>query len=382
MMPCRHPLALPWAGAIVVLLTTPHLEAQRAPKPRTITYYVAADTVAWDYAPSGMNRITGGPFDDGVALWVKSDSTYIGRVYRKSLFREYADSTFLTLKRRPAEWEHLGFLGPLLRAQVGDTLRVVFRNNTQHAASMHPHGVFYNKSSEGAPSADKTTGPDKADDGVPAGGTHVYVWPVPERAGPAEHDPSSILWMYHSHADEGKDVNAGLMGPMIVSRRGTTRPDGTPQDVDRELVVSFSEVDENASWHLEHNIATYTGKARKPRPEELVFFHPFGLSNTKATMNGFLYGHLPGLTMRLGERVRWYLMATTNFEVHAPHWHGNTVVLNRMRTDVAALITMGMAVADMVPDNPGTWLFHCHVKEHLTMGMQAHYTVAPRTAGQ
>jgi hephaestin len=46
-----------------------------------------------------------------------------------------------------------------------------------------------------------------------------------------------------------------------------------------------------------------------------------------------------------------------------------------MRTDVGALLPMGMAVADMVPDNPGTWLFHCHVSDHLRMGMQATYTV-------
>jgi hephaestin len=91
------------------------------------------------------------------------------------------------------------------------------------------------------------------------------------------------------------------------------------------------------------------------------------------------------VTMRAGERVRWYLMGTTNFEVHAPHWHGNTVVINHMRTDVVSLVTMGMVVADMVPDNPGTRLFHCHVLNHLMAGMQARYTVEaaqPRPTSQ
>ena len=78
-------------------------------------------------------------------------------------------------------------------------------------------------------------------------------------------------------------------------------------------------------------------------------------------MNGYLYGHLPGLTMKHGERVRWYLMATTGFEIHAPHWHGNSVLIHGMRTDMGSLLPMGMVTADMVPDNPGTWLFHCHV---------------------
>jgi FtsP/CotA-like multicopper oxidase with cupredoxin domain len=58
-----------------------------------------------------------------------------------------------------------------------------------------------------------------------------------------------------------------------------------------------------------------------------------------------------------------------------PHWHGNVVTANQMRTDVGLLLPMGMLVADMVPDNPGQWFFHCHVSDHMRMGMQALYTV-------
>lgn len=38
---------------------------------------------------------------------------------------------------------------------------------------------------------------------------------------------------YHSHADEAADTYAGLMGAIVVSRRGASRADGTPADVDR-----------------------------------------------------------------------------------------------------------------------------------------------------
>lgn len=48
-----------------------------------------------------------------------------------------------------------------------------------------------------------------------------------------------------------------------------------------------------------------------------------------------------------------------------------------MRSDVGQLISMGMIVGDMVPDNPGTWLFHCHVGPHLEAGMASVYTVLP-----
>ena len=367
------------AGALFVGAVAP----SPRPGPTLHTYYIAADEVVWDYAPSGRDEISGQPFDAVQKPFVESGPRWIGRTYLKSLYREYTDSSFSTLKRRPPEWAHLGFLGPLLRAQVGDTIRVVLKNNTHYPVSLHPHGVFYTKDSEGAPYADRTGGGDKADDGVPSGGVHTYVWPVPERAGPAPGDPSSVFWMYHSHAHEVADVNSGLIGPMIISARGSTKPDGTPKDVDREFVVAFAEMDENNSVHLQHNIRAYMGQPDSVRIDTIFAAQGlgrYGQYNFKETLNGFLYGNLPVPTMRVGERVRWYLLGTTNFEFHAPHWHGNVVVINHMRTDVAALLPMGMVVADMVPDNPGVWLFHCHVGNHLLMGMQGRYEVSPRLA--
>jgi FtsP/CotA-like multicopper oxidase with cupredoxin domain len=147
-----HHRPLPGLAALISL--TACGPGGSAPPPATHTYYIAADEVDWDYAPGGdTNRITGEPYDSVALFFVGRSPTRIGRVYRKAVYREYADSTFTTLKPRPAEWEHLGILGPLLRAVVGDTIRVVFRNRAAFPASVHPHGVFYAKNSEGAPYA-------------------------------------------------------------------------------------------------------------------------------------------------------------------------------------------------------------------------------------
>jgi hephaestin len=62
-------------------------------------------------------------------------------------------------------------------------------------------------------------------------------------------------------------------------------------------------------------------------------------------------------------------------DLHTPHWHGNTVVVAGMRTDVSNLLPATMQVADMVADDPGSWLFHCHVNDHILAGMQARYQV-------
>jgi FtsP/CotA-like multicopper oxidase with cupredoxin domain len=45
-------------------------------------------------------------------------------------------------------------------------------------------------------------------------------------------------------------------------------------------------------------------------------------------------------------------------------------------------MTMGMQIADMVADNPGKWMFHCHVNVHLVAGMQAFFEVLPREGAE
>jgi hypothetical protein len=120
---------------------------------KTPSYFISADEVEWDYAPHNMDHMTGKPFDKSTLMWVEKGKDRIGQVYRKAIFREYTDSTFQTLKPRAAEYEHMGILGPVIRAEVGDTIEIVFRNNASQSYGMHPHGVSYKKDSEGAPYA-------------------------------------------------------------------------------------------------------------------------------------------------------------------------------------------------------------------------------------
>ena len=355
---------------------------------KTRTYYIAADEVDWDYAPGGVNKMMGMKFDGYSKVFTERGPHRIGTVYRKAIYREYTDGTFAQLKPRPAEWATAGILGPILRAEVGDTIKITFKNNASRPYSMHPHGVFYDKDSEGAPYDDGTSGADKEDDAVPPGKTHTYTWKVPERAGPGPNDPSSIVWLYHSHTNEMKDVESGLVGAMIITRRGMADADGKAKDVDREFVCLFLLFDENMSWYVDHNIQTFTSD---PKGVKKLEFAPvddqgnfsglgsgFVIANSKFAINGYIYGTGPMMTMKKGERVRWYLFANSNEDdVHTPHWHGQTVIFDHMRTDMVHLEPMMMIQADMVPDNVGTWLFHCHVNDHIEGGMQALFTVTP-----
>jgi hephaestin len=89
------------------------------------------------------------------------------------------------------------------------------------------------------------------------------------------------------------------------------------------------------------------------------------------------------LTMKEGERVRWYVFAGLNeqnsWDIHTPHWHGPTVVAMHMRTDMIMLNPMMSTIADMTPDNPGVWLYHCHMPGHFGAGMYTRFQVLPRS---
>jgi manganese oxidase len=373
---------------ILFLLSALAFSQQSAPTSagRVRTYFIAADEVEWDYAPSGLNKITGKPFEGYPKLFVENGPHRIGKVYRKAIYREYTDETFTTRKPRTPEWEHAGILGPIIRGEVGDTIHVVFKNNATHPCSLHAHGVFYNKDSEGAMYEDGTSGDDKADDDVEPGKTHVYTWQVPERAGPGPSDPNSLVWLYHSHGNTA--LESGLIGAIIINARGQSQPDGRPIGVEREFVSLFMFFDENTSWYLDQNIKAY---ASDPKGINKLEFNPtddqgnfsgagsgFSAVNFKGTINGYIYGNGPLMTMKKGEHVRWYLITMgEGLNFHTPHWHGNVVVDHGHRTDVLTLLPAEMRTVDMVPDDPGTWLYHCHIEEHMEVGMSALYKVEP-----
>jgi len=338
----------------------------------TRVYYLAAEEMVWDYAPQGMNVFMGMEFDSMDSVYAVNLPTgptpRIGRQNWKARYVEYTDSTFTTVKPIASEWQHLGVLGPVIRANVGDSIVVHFKNNTTIDADLHVHGLAYAKSSEGSPYNDGTDGEGTV---ISPGGSYVYHYFASERSGPTASQPSSLVWFYHSHVNmDESDVYAGLVGALLVTRKGAGDKDAKPLDVDREFITLFMVFNENSSLYLQKNIDTYCPGFTNPDPDD------FEESNKKHSINGMFMGNLPGLTMKQGERVRWYVLGLGNeVDLHTPHWHGNTVLVNGERTDVLELLPASMKVADMIPDNPGTWAYHCHVTDHMTAGMTALYTV-------
>ncbi|KAK2498280.1 hypothetical protein MC885_002500 [Smutsia gigantea] len=338
----------------------------------TRTYHIGIVEEYWNYVPQGKNVITGKSFEEDklATLFLERGPNRIGSLYKKAIYKHYTDETYSTEIPKPP-W--LGFLGPIMRAEVGDVIVVHLKNFASRPYSLHPHGVFYNKDSEGALYPDGTSGRNKDDDTVPPGKNYTYVWPVREEYAPTEADANCLTWVYHSHIDAPKDICTGLIGPLLVCKEGVLNTySGTRTDVDREFIIMFTLVDENQSWYLDENIRHFCTDPDSVNKEDAVFQR----SNKMHALNGYVFGNFPEPEMCVGESVSWHLFGMGNeIDIHSIYFYGNTFISRGRRTDVVNLFPATLLTIEMIAENPGKWMITCQVNDHLQAGMLGQYNV-------
>jgi manganese oxidase len=271
--------------------------------------WVAAVPTTWNAVPNARDAIHGTRFD-------RAETVFPTVVYRR-----YTRGWGRQLPRGA------GFTGPLIRARVGDRLRIHFKNLDtlrDEPHSMHFHGVEYKPSSDGVwlPLFSGKGG------NVKPGESFTYRL----TAGPA----SAGFWPYHDHsASMEESIDGGMYGGLSIAGRREQR-------ADREFVVTF------APWH---GFQTIDGRA--------------------------FVGNTPVFEARVGETVQWDVMGMGS-EFHTFHVHGH-----RWRTDGGTPEdTRGLGPAESFrvrwrEDAPGTWFYHCHVEEHMMQGMIGLYKVKP-----
>uniref|UniRef100_A0AAY4ACI6 ferroxidase n=1 Tax=Denticeps clupeoides TaxID=299321 RepID=A0AAY4ACI6_9TELE len=330
------------------------------------TYCIGVREVVWDYAPSGTNLVSGRPVttDEHASVFLSQGPHRIGRRYKKVVYLQYTDESYTKEIAKPS-W--LGFLGPVLKAEVGDSIIIHLKNFASRPYSLHPHGVFYDKLSEGAFYPDKTSERLKLDDAVPPGGTHTYTWTVKPEYAPTKGDANCLTWIYHSHGDAPRDIYSGLIGALLTCKKGART------DVDKDFILMFSVIDENQSWYQEENIQSYCTDPAGVDPNDPDFKE----SNKMHVINGYMFGNLPGIELCLNRTVAWHLFGMgSEVDVHSVHFHGQTLLDRGHRVDVLSLFAASFITANMVPMNTGTWLLACQVNDHLIAGMEALFQVS------
>eukprot|EP00457_Paulinella_chromatophora_P000132 gb/GEZN01000132.1/.p1 GENE.gb/GEZN01000132.1/~~gb/GEZN01000132.1/.p1 ORF type:complete len:2209 (+),score=301.38 gb/GEZN01000132.1/:280-6627(+) len=361
------------------ILRTPVPPAQQLTG-RVRKFYLTAEEELWDYAPQNRNELMNRSFNAYEQTWTQPGPMNMGKHLLKARYHEYTDASFSVKKARPAKWAHAGILGPILECCVGDVLEVTFKNNATVPFSIIAHGGLTQNEIE-------------VMQGVPPGGQTKYTWEVRESAGPAEGDTSSVLWPYHSwvQALGGMDFLSGLLGAVVVRERDSCDgqsdlSESTPRGVDREFVVWMGNIEETKSVYVMTNLAkTSAGEAAVAAAGVGLLDAPFMINyNTMHSINGYLYAnHAPDVTentaytMKQGEVVRWYAIGFGNrADRHTEHWHAQTFISQiKTRIDIFSIGAGTVYITDMLADDPGIWLFHCHMGDHFDNGMSSLFEV-------
>lgn len=315
-------------------------------------YYIAAEEIEWDYAPKNHDLLHDLPLESSPArFYTVRNETRIGKVYHKAMYHQYHDNEF---RRRVARDPAMGFIGPVIRGEAGDRLYITFFNRAKRRYSIHPYVSDL-----------ATTSPSHI---VEPGDKYTYIWDVPVTIN------DTRVWCYMSRADPVHDVHDGLLGPVVIYPANTLqRPTpGSPERpfmLDREIFTVMTITDENMSHYIRQSAET----ANVPLARDPGFFE----SNRMYHINGFVFNNNPSLHMYYGDRVRWYILSLGlgDDDPHTAHWHGATLLQHGHRMDVVDLMPVSFEWLDMMPDNEGQWLFHCHVTQHFDAGMSAFYQV-------
>lgn len=107
------------------------------------TFYISAEESIWDYASecSTKTNVPGNygrqrNFDTREINELLIAANALGTRYYKALYHEYTDASFTKRKERP-HWQ--GNMGPILTAEVGDTIEIHFWNKATRNYTIHPH---------------------------------------------------------------------------------------------------------------------------------------------------------------------------------------------------------------------------------------------------
>lgn len=137
-----------------------------------------------------------------------------------------ASEVELAPRHRVRMWTYNGSLpGPRIEANVGDTVRVRFRNSLPEETTIHWHGLRVPSAMDGVPRAQSPIAP---------GEEFTYEFVVPD---------AGTFW-YHPHVRSDEQVERGLYGSLVV--RGPSEPETTS---DRVVVLDDILVDPS-TWQL------------------------------------------------------------------------------------------------------------------------------------
>lgn len=267
-------------------------------------------------------------------------------------------------------WTYNGqSVGPEIRVTEGDTIRVKLVNNLPDPTTIHWHGIPLPNGMDGVPNITQPP--------VQPGETFVYEFPA---------WPSGSYW-YHPHV--GHQIDAGLVGPLIIEPRQEAG------DYDREYVLvleDWATVDGAGpaadNRFVNRDMGGMGGGMmgrRSTNGQDYYLYEP--IYNTY-TINGQTAETAQPFIITQGERVRLRLInasASTIYDVRlaghpltVTHTDGRPV--EPVEVDVLRLAMGERYDVIMTANNPGRWQLYAAPDTAQDFVTLAHFVYADSTA--
>ncbi|KAM8896703.1 coagulation factor VIII isoform 5-T5 [Lycaon pictus] len=323
---------------------------------KTRHYFIAAVERLWDYGMSRSPHILRNRAQSGDV-----------QQFKKVVFQEFTDGSFTQPLYRGELNEHLGLLGPYIRAEVEDNIVVTFKNQASRPYSFYSSLISYDEDEgQGAEPRRKFVNPNE---------TKIYFWKVQHHMAPTKDEFDCKAWAYFSDVDLEKDVHSGLIGPLLICRSNTLNPAHGRQVTVQEFALVFTIFDETKSWYFTENLerncrAPCNVQKEDPTLKENFRFH---------AINGYVKDTLPGLVMAQDQKVRWYLLSMgSNENIHSIHFSGHVFTVRKKEEYKMAVYNLYPGVfetVEMLPSQVGIWRIECLIGEHLQAGMSTLFLV-------
>ncbi|XP_015282008.1 PREDICTED: coagulation factor VIII [Gekko japonicus] len=334
-------------------------------QPVTWTHYIAAEEIEWDYAPVRPTYLN----STYTRQFLEQGPQRIGSRYKKAIYVEYEDWTFK--RRKKPHDPQMGILGPVLKGEVGDELKIVFKNLASRPYNIYPHGLSNVSSPLFSRRTDLCTNNMKRL-AIQPGQWIEYRWNIMPEDSPTKSDARCLTRFYYSSLRPSRDLASGLIGPLLICSRETMDQRGNQIMSDEAKFVLFSVFDENRSWYLQKNIDTFCADATHVNPKDPEFY----ASNVMHSINGYVFDNLH-LNLCLNKVVYWYVLSVgAQTEFLSVFFSGNIFKYNTVFEETLTLFPHTGETVFMVMENPGIWMLGCLNPEFRRRGMRAKFTVS------
>ena len=245
-------------------------------------------------------------------------------------------------------WGYNGQMpGPEIRVREGDTVRITLKNELPVPTTIHWHGVNVPNAMDGVAGLNQAP--------VEPGDSFVYEFVA---------TPAGTRW-YHSHTDPAFQVPMGLYGALIIE------PKQPAKTYDRDYTFMLAECD------LELTPGVAAGTEQRGPKDQMLRGGELGAD--LFLMNGKMHGAVPPIRIAEGERILVRLIHTGAIP-HPIHTHGHSfriVATDGNPVPEAAQWTKDTVLIgpaerydlELLGDNPGVWMVHCHIEHHMANGM-------------